>query len=128
LPHSRNVAGGALFRPGLETLSGLLQIREQVFIGKPFTKLWNHRLQYFPDAKKLAAGFKEKTFVQQPVVKQRAGLLPVADHHAHKSSVLGSRRRKLHRFLECFCLVVLLEPIAGLTKPGLASQVVDLQV
>src|SRR5688572_9680448 len=106
--------GRALLRPGFETLRGFLEIRERVWIGELFAKLWGHRLEGFPHAEKFAAGLEEEIFVQQPVVEQCAGLFPISEHHANKYPLLASERGDLHGFFERFRAVVLLAPVACL--------------
>src|SRR6266545_8367976 len=128
LPYGSNMTGRAGFRPGLEALGGSFQVREEVLVCKRLAKLRDHRLEQLPHAEKFPARLKEKVFVKKAVVEQRAGLFPIADHHSHESAGFCSRRGDAHDVVDCFYDVVLLEPISCLAEPGLAAQIVDLQM
>lgn len=45
LPHSGDMTGRAALGPGFEPLGGSFQIREEVLISKPLTKLGNDRFE-----------------------------------------------------------------------------------
>src|SRR4030095_676612 len=126
--HRRNVTGSTSLCPGFEALRRLFQIGKHGIVRKPLSKLRHHRLQLFPYSEELAASLEEKVFVEEAIVEQRASLFPVADYHSKEGSGLASGRRNAHGIIECFYYVILLEPVACLAEPGLATQVIDLKL
>src|SRR5262249_28084984 len=121
--HRRNMPRRTLLRPLFEPPGRGFQVLEKVRIRKFLAKLRDHSLKRFPDTKKLAAGFEEKILVQQPIVQQRAGLLPVAKYHAHRGAIVSSRRRNAEGIFNRLRDEILLKPVARLAEPGLATQV-----
>src|SRR5579863_1086811 len=126
LAHSGDVARRAFVHPGLKALSGFFEIREKLLVGPLFASFCNSRPDAFPYATKLAAGFKEQIVVQQAVVQQSAGLLPVAGHHHEVGAAFGSRGGNPHRIAPVVREIVLEEPVAGLAQPRFASLVKNL--
>ena len=118
----------ATFDPGFVALRSFFQVREELLIHKPLPSLRDDGLDELPDPEKLGAGLKEEAFVEQTVVEQRAGLLPIAEHHHRERACFRSGRRDSHGVLEIVHEVVLEEPIASLAQPGLAAHIIDLQV
>src|SRR5260370_7779278 len=102
------MTGRATFRPRFEALGGAFQIREKVLVRKALAKLRNDRFEQLPHAEKLAAGLKEQVFVKKTIVEQRAGLFPIADHHAHESPAFRPLLRTAHSSVHCFPAVALL--------------------
>src|SRR5712691_385421 len=128
LAHASDMTRRATFDPGFVALRSFFQVREELLIHKPLPSLRDDGLDELPDPEKLAAGLKEEAFVEQTVVEQRAGLLPIAEHHHRERACFRSGRRDSHGILEIVHEVVLEEPIASLAQPGLAAHIIDLQV
>ena len=91
------------------------------------TRLYD-RLDTLPHKEKLATGLEEKLFVEQPVVKERAGVLPIAQYLHRQRAIFRAGRSDAHGVLEGIHDVVLCEPVACLAQPCLAPQIVYLQV
>src|SRR6266849_3018579 len=128
LAHCSDVTRRAGFTPGLVALRSLFQVGEVAIHFETFPRLRDNRLGELPDSKKLATGFEEKVFVQQAVVEQRAGLLPITEHHPGKCAAFRSGCRDSHGVVEGFHEIVFEEPIASLAQPGLAAHIIDLSV
>src|ERR1700730_1293320 len=111
----------AAFGPGFVALGGFFQVREELLVCKSLAKFGDDGLKKLPHAEKLAACLKEQVFVEETIVEKRAGLFPIADHHSHESPGFCSRRGNAHGGVERLRSVVLLEPIACLAEPGLAT-------
>src|SRR6202022_3430369 len=95
-------ARGAALDPGFVALRSFFQVREELLIHEPLPSLWDDGLDHLPDPEKLATGLKEETFVEQTVVEQCAGLLPIAEHHHRERAPFCSGRCDSHDVLEIF--------------------------
>src|SRR5579864_6772794 len=100
LPHRGDLTRIATFRPGFEALCCFFQVFEELSIDEALASLRNRGLNAFPNAEKFAAGFEEQFFVQQTVIEQRAGLLPIADHHHEGCARFRSHRGDFHGLVE----------------------------
>src|SRR5579862_7583627 len=114
LPHGCDMARGAALAPGLVALRGLFQVSEKLWICEALASLGDDRLDAFPDAEKLTAGFEEEVFVKQIVVQERAGLIPVTEDHHRQRTIFRAGRRDAIGILESFDEVIPEEPIACL--------------
>ena len=103
-------------------------MREELLILPPLPRLRDNRLDQLPDPEELAIGLKEEIFMQQAVVEQGAGLLPIAGHHHCQRACFRSGRCNSHGVVEILHKMVLEEPVACLAQPGLAAHLIDLQV
>src|SRR5204862_4688769 len=65
---------------------------------------------------------------EQTIVEQRAGLLPVAEHHHRERTIFGSGGRDSCGVIKIFHKVVLEEPVARLAQLGLAALFINLQM
>src|ERR1700674_924055 len=81
LAHAGDISRIAAFNPGFVALRSFFQVREELLIYEPLPSLRDDGLDALPDPEKLAAGLKEEVFVEQTVVEQRAGLVPITEHH-----------------------------------------------
>src|SRR5580704_8018013 len=126
LAHGSDGSGIATFRPRFVALRGFLHVGEKLLVYELLPSLRNSGFHPLPDPKKLAAGLEEEIFVQQTVVQQGAGLVPVTEHHHREGAVFGSRWPQSHRVIEILDEVVLEKPFARLAEPGFAPQFVDL--
>src|SRR5579863_1839743 len=120
LPHGCEMTGSAALAPRLEAFRCLFQMPQELRIREHFAELRNRRLDAFPDAKKLAARLEEEVFVQQPIIEQRARILPVAEHLHGERAVFRARPGDTCGILDGLHKVVLEIPVACLTKLGLA--------
>src|SRR5215469_11445297 len=114
LSHGSHMTRAAAFGPGLKTLGCLFQMSKDLLVGKTLAERRNDGLNRFPNSKKLTAGLKEEVLVQEPVIEQRAGLLPITDHHAYMGSGLTSHRGDTHGVIDVIHDIVFREPIARL--------------
>src|SRR5262249_34892433 len=101
---------------------------EELLVHKALPSLRDNRFQTLPNSAKLAAGLKEEVFMKKAIIQERTGLLPIADHHPGERPAFCPWRCDAHRLIESIHDVVLEEPIACLTQPSLATQIIDLQV
>src|ERR1700731_4697502 len=101
-------------------------MRQELLIRELFPALRDGGLDKLPDPEKLAAGLKEEVLVEQTVVEQCAGLLPVAEHHHRQRPVFRSRRGNAHGVVETLHDVVLEVPIASLAESRLTPHLEDL--
>src|SRR5438132_9185653 len=128
LAHGGDMPWRAGFTPGLVALRGFLQVCEIAIHFETFPRLRDGGLRELPDPEELATGLKEEVFMQQAVVKQRAGLLPITEHHHRVRAIFGSRRGDSHRVVEILHEVILEEPIPCLAKSGFAALFIDLKM
>src|SRR6202043_1483925 len=119
LPHGREMTGSPALAPHFEALRRLFQVRKELRIREHLAELRNYRLDALPYAKKLAAGFEEEVFVQQPIIEQRAGVLPIAEYLHSERAVFRARPGDTCGILDGLHEVVLEVPLACLTKLGL---------
>src|SRR5438874_3740770 len=66
--------------------------------------------------------------MQQPVIEERAGVLPIADHLHRERAVFSAGRCDATGVLHGLHDIVFEEPLARLSKLGFAAQIVYLQV
>ena len=66
--------------------------------------------------------------MQQPVIEECAGLLPVAGYHHEQRACFRSRRRDFHRVFQVFRKVLIEKPVASFAQPRLAPHFINLQV
>src|SRR5438128_1460867 len=101
---------------------------EEKLVGEALAALRDNRSDAVPDAEELTAGFEEEVFVEQAMIEECTGLVPIADHHHEGGACFGSRCGKAHAVVQVVGEVVLEEPVACLAKPGLAAHLKDLQM
>ena len=77
LAHSRGVPWVARLIPRLETLRRFFEMTEEALVVPHLAALFDMGFHALPHPKELSGRFKKEVFVQQAVVEQRAGLLPV---------------------------------------------------
>ena len=116
------------FHPGFEALGGLLQVRQELFILPLLAKLRNGRFGQLPNPEEFAGGLKEEVFVQQSVIQQGAGLLPIGKHHHCESPAFGAGGGDAHGVVQVLHKIILEEPVAGLPQPRLAPLFEELQL
>src|SRR5262249_43314814 len=120
LAHSCNMPWVMRLIPRLETLRRSFEMTEEALVVPHLAGLPDMGFHALPHSKELSGRFKEKVFVQQAVVEQRAGLLPVPENHHHICSCFGSHRRDLHCLFHGVGKVVLEEPVARMSQTRLA--------
>src|SRR5678815_4080940 len=116
---------GTAFDPGLITVRSLLQVCEKLLVHKTLTSLRDDGFHELPNAEELAVDLKEQVLVEQAIIQQCAGLLPVVAYHHCERAIFRSWTRDAHGVVEIIDHVVLEKPIARLAQLRLATQFID---
>jgi hypothetical protein len=128
LAHGRDMAGRAVFGPFLIALRGLFQVGAERLGNETLSECWYNRLDPLPDTEKLSAGFEEQVLVQQTIVEQSTGLLPVIDDHIGERGCFRTHWSNPHSVVKACHMIVLKKPVTRLAQPGLAALIVNLKM
>src|SRR5258708_1315277 len=104
----------SLFNPGFVAVRSLLQVCQELLIRESLTTLLDGGFDSLPDPEKLAAGLKEQVFVEQTIVEQGTGLIPIAEPHHGECAGLRPWRRNSHGVIKIVREIILRKPIARL--------------
>ena len=95
---------------------------------EPLPTLLDRGFHALPHPEKLATGLKEQVFVEQAIIEQCTGLIPITEHHHGVRTCFRPWCRDLHGVLQTVREVILEKPIARLPQSGFAAHLVDLQM
>jgi hypothetical protein len=128
LAHSGDMPRRTLFNPFFVAVRSFFQMRKELLIRESLPTLLDTGFHALPYPEKLATGLKEQVFVEQTIIEQGTGLIPIAEHHHGVRACFRSRCRDAHGVVQIVCEVVLEKPITRLPQSGFAAHFVDLQM